>query len=627
MIKILLNIPYKSVETQIEHKIANIKSDKFVIETTHIYGTNHETIQTYDPDIIISRGMTYNNILQSYPDKHIVEISMTSYDVIAAINNAIEKHNPKKIALCIQDIVSVNVEPLIELTGLDIEVFQVRNEEDVERAIARGFHRGIEVFVGGLTICLECDRLGIANEHIKNSWSAINVAITQAIKTAKTISQERDKAALFQSVLNNAPDATIAIDNDGKITALNHNAKNLFRVSPLTDPVGDSIDEHLPHTDWKQTITAGQPNEKLISKFSILQYVRCTPIIDHEIVVGALITILGAEKIQQAETQIRQKLRIKGLVAKYTFNDIVGSSQALLDTIKTAHHYAQVDANVLILGETGTGKELFAHSIHQESQRKDGPFVAVNCAALPENLLESELFGYEEGAFSGAAKGGKTGLFELANEGTIFLDEIGEIPLALQSKLLRVLQEGQVRRVGGEKIYNIDVRVISATNIDFENKIKDGKFRMDLYFRLNVLDLEIAPLRQRRSDIPMLINHFLHIFGKEYRVTPPILSKKTQELLIQRSWSGNVRELRNFCEKLTILHDGGVVSLEDLNALGMGEILQHSSNYPEILSPELSQKELANILEIRSLTNEQLAEKLGISRTTLWRWEKTINSK
>ena len=230
---------------------------------------------------------------------------------------------------------------------------------------------------------------------------------------------------------------------------------------------------------------------------------------------GALIFIKNVDRIMEEESRIRRDLVEKGLTAKYSFRDILGHSAAIRDNIRMAERYSKVNSNVLIIGETGTGKELFAHSIHQMSKRSRQPFVALNCAALPESLLESELFGYEAGAFSGAVKGGKMGLFELAHKGTIFLDEIGEIPIALQAKLLRVLQEKEIRRIGSTSVHPIDVRVISATNINIEEKIREGQFRSDLYYRLNLLDIYIPPLRERKEDIQELVDAYLARFACE----------------------------------------------------------------------------------------------------------------
>ncbi|MGI6424651.1 MAG: sigma-54 interaction domain-containing protein [Tepidanaerobacteraceae bacterium] len=250
---------------------------------------------------------------------------------------------------------------------------------------------------------------------------------------------------------------------------------------------------------------------------------------------------------------MRRELYLKGHVAQHTFEDIITCSSIMEKAISEARQFAQAEAAVVITGETGTGKELFAQSIHNTSQRKGGHFVAVNCAAVPENLLESELFGYEEGAFTGARRGGKKGLFELAHDGTIFLDEIGELPLKLQARLLRVLQEKAVIRVGGDRVIPINVRIIAATHRNLEASVKNGTFRQDLYYRLNVLRLSLPPLRERKDDIPLLIDRLLEKICNKTAKKPPLLSDAVLKIFCSYHWPGNVRELQNILERLVVL--------------------------------------------------------------------------
>ena len=264
---------------------------------------------------------------------------------------------------------------------------------------------------------------------------------------------------------------------------------------------------------------------------------------------GYMIVFDDIATLQQTEQKIRKKISRKPLTANYTFDDIIGSSESIQQTILQAKKYSQSNASVLIQGESGTGKELFAQSIHQSSNRSFNSFVALNCAAIPESLLDSELFGYEEGSFTGAQKGGKPGRFELAHGGTIFLDEISELPLHLQTRLLRVLQEKEIMRIGGDQVVPVDVRIIAASNKDLLECVKDGTFREDLYYRLNVLQLFIPPLRQRKKDIIELFRYFIR---KEERLNQAL---SDQDLLIfeQNDWKGNIRELENFAERFIVL--------------------------------------------------------------------------
>ena len=250
----------------------------------------------------------------------------------------------------------------------------------------------------------------------------------------------------------------------------------------------------------------------------------------------------------------------KGHVAKYNFDDIIGDSLQITKIKDIAKKMSKTNAAVLITGESGTGKELFAHSIHNYSERKDSPFVVINCAAIPENLLESELFGYEEGAFTGAKKGGKIGLFEFAHMGTLFLDEIEGMSPSLQIKLLRVIQEKEIMKIGGDKVIKIDVRLIAATNENLKSLMKEGKFRKDLYYRINTLPIIIPPLRERKEDISLLMNKFIKEIGGEF-----IFSKRAKEAFDFYNWEGNIREMKNYAEFFSYL-DKEIIEYEDLPA-------------------------------------------------------------
>ncbi|MEG1873634.1 MAG: sigma 54-interacting transcriptional regulator, partial [Ruthenibacterium sp.] len=359
----------------------------------------------------------------------------------------------------------------------------------------------------------------------------------------------------------------IAVNKQGIITAINNQAYHGYKLSLSEDMTGHPISDFYTPIDWQKTLATGTESDTLHDHDGKPHLVNCKPIIVYKQNAGVLITIQNVEDISKTEGKIRKELSAKGLVAKYYFSNIIGGSAVMRNSIATAYKYSQVDGSVLLIGETGTGKELFAHSIHNASRRSNQPFVAVNCAALPENLLESELFGYVDGAFSGAAKGGKTGLFELAHKGSIFLDEIGEVPIALQAKLLRVLQEKEIRRIGDDRVLPIDVRVISATNINIRERIESGQFRSDLYYRLNLLNLRLAPLRERPSDIPELVNFFVSKFACDYAKPAPKLTAEAMEQLCKYSWPGNARELRNLCERLTVLGESDTIDREVIDRL------------------------------------------------------------
>lgn len=265
-----------------------------------------------------------------------------------------------------------------------------------------------------------------------------------------------------------------------------------------------------------------------------------------------IVTIKDVSHIRNLEEKLRHQTRKKGYVTRYDFSDIKGHSKILTDAVAAARRIAAIDKPTLILGESGTGKELFAQSIHANSSRRDFPFIGINCAALPDTLLESELFGYEEGAFTGAKKGGKAGLFELADHGTLFLDEIGDIPLKTQAKLLRTLEEKEIMRIGGSGIISVDVRVIAATNRSLDEMMEGKGFRQDLFYRLSNLMIIVPPLRERRDDIPVLVEHFVKTSGRGGAAIDP----QVMDFLTRYPWNGNVRELRNCVEYMASVCDG-----------------------------------------------------------------------
>ena len=337
---------------------------------------------------------------------------------------------------------------------------------------------------------------------------------------------------------------------------------------------------------------------------------------------GTLVTFQAAQSITNAENRLRDRLRLSGHIARYHFDDILGESTAILTAIHQAQRFAHVDSNILLMGETGTGKELFAQSIHNESERANGPFVAVNCAAIPENLMESELFGYEGGAFTGASKTGKEGLFEAAHEGTIFLDEVSEIPLTLQSRLLRVIQEREVRRVGANRVVPIDVRIICATNRDLLDMIREGRFREDLYYRLKVLSVQLPPLRDREGDMAMLMQHYLALYARRFGKDQITLSPEAAAAISTYRWPGNIREIRNISEQLAVLCETDLITAADVAAvLPMEQTIHKPFVLQESEDPTLMNLQKRQIREVlsRAKSRKEAAEILGISKTTLWR--------
>jgi transcriptional regulator with PAS, ATPase and Fis domain len=360
--------------------------------------------------------------------------------------------------------------------------------------------------------------------------------------------QSRHLETQFEILLKALEEGIIGINSQGIIFAYNDGAEKILGVK-RGGILGQKICEHFPEIPVEEAFCTNQSiKSKLIQWRGVHLNVEIALVTDGKRVAGAFAIVKKFSDMEQQHHLLRLQLVQKGYRAKYTFADIIGESEIMVQTKALAYKMAKTDLAVLIFGESGSGKELFAQAIHNESKRKEYPFVAVNCAAIPENLLESELFGYEEGAFTGAKKGGKRGVFEFAHQGTLFLDEIGEMSLGLQAKLLRILQEKEVVRVGGDRVIKVDVRVIAATNENLRELVNQGRFRRDLYYRMRVLPLRIPPLRKRGGDILLLAEEFQREMGSKVEL-PSVLKSG----FLRHNWEGNVRELRSYVECISYI--------------------------------------------------------------------------
>lgn len=412
----------------------------------------------------------------------------------------------------------------------------------------------------------------------------------------------------------------VLIDETGRVSTFNMAAEKITGLCSR-EILGHSIADVIPNIRLMEVLSQ-QKSElghlQTLGNITILE--NRIPIIVRGRAVGAVATFQDVTKIQEYEQKIRSTLLAKGHVARYSFRDILGRSKGLLEAKEKAARFAKVDSTLMITGESGTGKEMFAQSIHVASLRNKGPFVAVNCAAIPDNLLESELFGYEGGAFTGARREGKLGLFTLAHEGTIFLDEIAEIPVDLQARLLRVLQEREVRPLGSDKVLPINVRVLAATNKNLRDEVNAGRFRADLYYRLSILNLRIPALRERKADIGLLSDHFLN--KATLKLLKNLSFPKGALVKLQNyNWPGNIRELDNVMESLAVLFDSTLMTEDVLKVLDERE----TQISQDVTLREMQEKRIAETLEKCGGNKTLAATSLGISRTQLWRYLKRKN--
>lgn len=382
-------------------------------------------------------------------------------------------------------------------------------------------------------------------------------------KMAEVIERLELRRLHEQILIDEFEDGVLFVDENGIIKLANRTASRILQreqVDLLNYPYEQALEGLEKLTDLIRDTEDGQRSSSIFM-LGEKKFVRSTiPVRKHR-KQQAIITLREIETIQKVEADVRRRLASKGFVAKYNFNNVITSSASIKALIKTAKKFAQTGKNILIKGESGTGKELFAQAIHQNSPQSNGPFVAVNFAGLPESLMESELFGYEEGAFTGARRGGKKGMFEQAHGGTIFLDEIGDAPLPLQARLLRVIQENEVMKIGGSEILPVKVRVLSATNNDLDRSLAEGLFRKDLFYRLCTLTIEIPSLRTRREDILLLLQNYLK---RTYNIRKDF-SRQALQCLINYHWPGNIRELFNCAEYICLSSEGRQqVELSDL---------------------------------------------------------------
>lgn len=450
--------------------------------------------------------------------------------------------------------------------------------------------------------------------------------------------EEREKK--IKTVLDSVSEGIMAVDVDGRITTINPVAEKIFQSS-ADELIGKSLAKVFSKdAPILKCLTEGKPYNYSEVSFDTprgrLNYLSTgRPLKDDS---G---NIIGAVSCIKDMSEVKQLVYSLTKPSMTTFEEILGTSDSLTKAKDMARIVAKGHSTVLIRGESGTGKELFARAIHMESYRQRKPFVPINCAALPDNLLESELFGYVEGAFTGAQKGGKVGLFEFANNGTLFLDEIGELSPHLQAKLLRVLQEGRVRRIGDKVEIPINVRIIAATNRNLEEMIKQGNFREDLYYRLNVVPIHIPSLKHRKEDIPILTEYLINKFNHRLNKHVKCLSDKSLEKLINYSWPGNIRELENVIERAMILVFGTEIQPEHIildrynEELEFNDSLQIESLYQRDVNSKSSNivienidttlDEAVNTFEKQLIANalekhksiRQTAKVLGVSHTTI----------
>ncbi|MCR4712023.1 MAG: sigma 54-interacting transcriptional regulator [Clostridia bacterium] len=547
--------------------------------------------------LVISYGLTMMQIGSSVPVLTL-ELPYSGLDIFIAVSKAVSTPGRKIIHVGTQHMyhyIQRSLEVLKQPPEA-ISFWEIKIGDDLEKVVSDLVAQGYNTFIGGFKI------VEYANKHSKLGIEfdvgdlQIEIALLNAQSTLANAKRIEEQTELEQAIVNTSSDGTILIDNTRVIKIINPAALELFSTSK-EHLIGNNLEEMM-----RQYHLVESEKFNLLSAKAAAKY---TPVIIREQILtinqkpqGSVVSIKSVSEIQKLEYETKKDILLKGLVAKNTFNDILGDSTSIRNVKKLAEVYAAYDSPVLLYGETGTGKELFAQSIHNASSRRDQPFVAINCAALSETLIDSELFGYVKGAFTGANKDGKQGLFELANNGTIFLDEIAEASLALQAKLLRVMQEGEVIRVGGDKVIHVNTRVICATNKDLKEMIREGKFRDDLYYRLCALHIMIPPLRERLGDIGLLAETFLMNDAKKYAKPITKIDPEVLHFLEGMPFYGNVRELKSIAECMVIMSESSTIDLKVLEKIGLWQ-----NDHAKHISPEIPPQPMETVGAVSTRSN------------------------
>ena len=509
---------------------------------------------------------------------------------------------------------------LDSVLGNAAKYYLATTPSDYLTVAAQARREGVKVLVGGFDETRHAEAEGMARALVSSGEEELAEALREAMKIVAQIQNEAEKKEELKTLLDIIGDALLMFDTRGNLMQMNKKAHKILQGSAI---IGQPLDPGRLSDSVQSVLESGNDINYDLIEIGGAKYVCDIRKIGSSYKIGGAVAKLqSVEYVQSVEQSARARLAERGLTAAYSFSDIVGESGKMQEAVHKAKRYSQTDSTILITGESGTGKELFAQGIHNYSRRAHGPFVAINCATLPESLLESELFGYSEGAFTGAKKGGKAGLFELAHNGTLFLDEVGEMDLSIQARLLRVMEDRRVMRIGDDKMIPINVRIIAATNKNLRKMVYDGKFREDLYYRLNVLGLLLPAVRERGQDLEMLIEHFIEKKAEKEGRRAPQLSPEAKKLLLDYHWPGNVREIANTAERLVVTSTHSTVNRQELEELMYHAL--HTDPHKKYKEKELSSygpgdEDIREAMRKYGGNKSAVAAALGISRPTLYR--------
>lgn len=587
-----------------------------------------------DIDAFVARNNTASYLRRNI-NLPVSNLELTDFDFVKAIHDLSDKSGSFLLFQFKMDTTQFDISGISRVSGIDLRTVVVDESQQNDYDRIAEEHGCNRVITSVELVAMPCIRGGKKVTIVKISPASIQNAFRRAQIMIEVRSRERTKADRLRESLNSFKEGFVATDRDGKIRIFNHAMSTIIGVA-CKDVMGISKQSAMERFFFLRKIF--DSNDEDIIEFRDEKYaINREDVLAENMFIQELIRVTSIPQIQKMEGVIRQKLAEKGFEARNRFENIISFCPAMQELKEKARRYAKTGSNIFITGESGTGKELLAQSIHNESPFAPGPFVAINCAALPENLLESELFGYEEGAFTGAKKGGKAGLMELSHGGTLFLDEIGLMPLPIQAKLLRSLQEKRICRLGGNRLIPVHNRLICATNRDLSQDVQAGLFREDLYYRIDVLPLTLPPLRERGEDVAHLARIMLEKksaeTGRRLMIPESLLA-----YFADYDWPGNVRQLEAFVERIVVLSDGERVD-ETLVRNLLAEIKMKSSpagkSQPSAIEDDRYILHKGTLDEMEKQIIQQayakfdgnmtgMTRELGIGRTTLWRKLKTL---
>ncbi|QCP50409.1 propionate catabolism operon regulatory protein PrpR [Trinickia violacea] len=590
------------------------------------------------PEVVVAGGAN-GAYLKTRVAVPVVLISPTGFDVMHALARA--RRDTTSVALVTHGDTPDEVRRFAAAFGLDVVFASYQSAQDAEACVLDLRDRGIGAVVGPGLVADLAARAGMSAVFLY-SRASVCAAFETALEVAQATRQEAVRRERLDNLLQHLRDGVVALDAHGRVEAINQRLAAVLDID-AAKAIGQPLLELAPELAG---VLPDADGDSPASVRGVSYVVHRGPLASS----GTVLTFQESRAVERLDRTLRSRQRAPQFTARYQLEDLFGECASVERVRTLVRRYAKSDATVLILGESGTGKEMVAQSMHRLSVRRDFPFVAINCGAFPEALLESELFGYDEGAFTGARKGGKAGLIEAAHRGTLFLDEIGEMPLPLQSRLLRVLQEREVVRLGATEPTRVDIRVLAATHRALTHAVEVGTFRADLYYRLNILNIALPPLRERSTDLlPLAAELLWQAACRDPRLAEQVPDRDAAEHLLvsvedalrRHTWPGNVRELQNVIERIAVeladrdvVHDAlrkdrrfvptQALTGDELQAIApeIFDVSSRGDDMPMTLrerSRHVEADEIRAVLAACNGDRDAACRKLGISKTTLWR--------